>query len=928
MPDSLVSEAKVLPASLLLEELEPGSNLRSNTSRDYEESVIQDNESVSDGFEGAGDVSSPVISIPGSPVSSIGSSSSSSPSDIASESSGSSLHPLDLPDGSETPCFLSFPHEQHNPAESFTPTVSNPPVDKPTSTESLLSTSPAQSFCPSPKSSHMSIIVPALPHASYQKKVPLPISALSRQTGVTPKQQLLLTRRLSMKEADAYLLSDDTEASIAVLQDSLAHLKISPAHRGRGPSSSPYFSRNSPDLRDSPLPVHRLPLSTKNKPRFGPVNLFGEQDDISSPPPSSAPWSQMSSSPQKSFMGPGPSLDLSLIESDRAGSSDSNDWSTLNKRMTGYRIQIKLLKQFIQKLLAAKPNLELPSDLENSFARLDREDSEHEYHKLVHEFSALQETHDDVLELNEQMCANLELFKDQLKQKETLLSQVNQDLEDYRQSLDDLLGYIGSTPQIPSSPVHLGRTTRNELSLEIDAKFQLLSQYLENLGPKQSPHLPSPPESRNRAVTQDKQAHLSTVHELQDKVSALEEELKRHSLTNEALEARLSHELKQAKSFESKHSEMAEKFNELCGHLDPNEADPAIEELKAENHRLTLSNTAASSKFDGCQSTIDQLQLEVNELKRYADKSQQHKCQNCGSQQELADLSLELEKTKAAHSSSIASLMGQLHRQKEQIEQQTSQLRGTEKIRHDMEIAVEKQRVYKSDNIRLGYKAESLVKEKASLQLTVDKLSEQLKENVPSENQEITATLLYDLFEIDVYEFQKLIHSFNKIADDDSLKAPISKINKMSIRLEKLPLRSLNLDDITLLRECHRSVFEYFIRAVDMIVNDHIKMLLQENEEGFSNNEYVKSLRDQVAELLSVNESISRKLDELETQNEAFTSHESIPSPTIERLRILELQTRWKSEREARVYESNQADMRLREVEAENRRLRQVLESV
>ena len=36
------------------------------------------------------------------------------------------------------------------------------------------------------------------------------------------------------------------------------------------------------------------------------------------------------------------------------------------------------------------------------------------------------------------------------------------------------------------------------------------------------------------------------------------------------------------------------------------------------------------------------------------------------------------------------------------------------------------------------------------------------------------------------------------------------------------------IENITYIRDKHKSIFEYFIRATDILINDHIKLLLKE----------------------------------------------------------------------------------------------------
>ncbi|EGV64968.1 hypothetical protein CANTEDRAFT_113713 [Yamadazyma tenuis ATCC 10573] len=135
-------------------------------------------------------------------------------------------------------------------------------------------------------------------------------------------------------------------------------------------------------------------------------------------------------------------------------------------------------------------------------------------------------------------------------------------------------------------------------------------------------------------------------------------------------------------------------------------------------------------------------------------------------------------------------------------------------------------------------------------------------------------------------------------------------------------MSSVDFTDMTNIREFHKAVFDYFTRAVDVIVNDHVKLLLKENEDTAKSGEYVNKLHKRIDELNRLNDELSRSMESSNASNEY--SESSISSPRAE-LRIDELNRRWKAEREARVYENHEAERRLKELEQENTRLREQL---
>ena len=111
----------------------------------------------------------------------------------------------------------------------------------------------------------------------------------------------------------------------------------------------------------------------------------------------------------------------------------------------------------------------------------------------------------------------------------------------------------------------------------------------------------------------------------------------------------------------------------------------------------------------------------------------------------------------------------------------------------------------------------------------------------------------------------------------------------------------------------HKSVPEYFSRAVGIIVHDHVKILLEEGETERQKSEYINKLQNRIDELTRLNDSIS----EDDTPIGAVTPKTN--------LRPEELTNRWKAEREARVYDNKALKKRLAELESENATLRKEL---
>ncbi|OBA19656.1 hypothetical protein METBIDRAFT_218059 [Metschnikowia bicuspidata var. bicuspidata NRRL YB-4993] len=346
----------------------------------------------------------------------------------------------------------------------------------------------------------------------------------------------------------------------------------------------------------------------------------------------------------------------------------------------------------------------------------------------------------------------------------------------------------------------------------------------------------------------------------------------------------------------------------------------------------TIADGSIDIKLQEYQAMIDGLQKEVNELKSQS---------RMGSVSDLSDhtfythrsrdrekmfhLKKEYENLQEAHHElinehhgyknslerTVASLRAQLENLQKDKHNLRSELTGMKCIQRDLEVSVEKQRVLTAEKIKLSYQVESLTQDKVSMQKTLETFSEKFsavsEKNTPSvdalrKRANHSSDLLDHLFELDVEEFEKLLKSFNKIADDDSLEDPRKKIGLL---LQYKGTRILDQPGKAILsmRDAHRAVFQFFSRAVDVIVNDHIRLLLKESELKKSHDLRVAELNTQIRVLEERNRQMSER-------------PEYVHSPRL-KLRIEELTSRWKAEREARILENRQAEKRLHELEQE-----------
>ena len=114
-------------------------------------------------------------------------------------------------------------------------------------------------------------------------------------------------------------------------------------------------------------------------------------------------------------------------------------------------------------------------------------------------------------------------------------------------------------------------------------------------------------------------------------------------------------------------------------------------------------------------------------------------------------------------------------------------------------------------------------------------------------------------------------------------------------------------------KNIHNSIFEFFVSATDILINDHVSLLLKEND-----NQEIKKLKAQVEKLREENESLQDELSKHE-----FGLEEDSLSP-ISKLRTSVLTKKWKAERERRILEDLEAKKRFHEMEMEIQKLKEL----
>lgn len=583
-----------------------------------------------------------------------------------------------------------------------------------------------------------------------------------------------------------------------------------------------------------------------------------------------------SASPQKFTVGQRQYLTQRKLAADSVSDINSNARiAELTKLLTNCKIQIRLYEKFLQDLIEKHSvdagDLEIlhqlwnAGSLANSLPFVDPATPTKD--------PATESELADITALVEDLHESLEDFQNRWKEADQRATSLDHILRDWSSELVDLLQLIGCEKKIDLS------LSPQEI---MKAAQPLLLEYLQSSASKKNGGQHDEFEMRKRFE------HLN----LSDRGDVKPNDTVHEPLSPSDSQQSINISQESLDDYLPTSEEVADAFKVYQARID--ELQDEVEALKEANRKSssqdlseqTIFSNAAIGKEDNntLQREHEALQLAYKEFSERFRVSQENA------------------------STKINSLTNQLNNQKREVSALRSNIADFDGIQRELDAAVEKQRVLTSEKIRLSYEVESLQNDKESLRNTIDNLTrELLRQRTPVQQvqdtttvlqDEIYAKLFNDVFLADMRYFQRLLASFNKIADDKSLVEPTRKLESLAPLCAKLLL--LTPETVAFALDHHNSVFGFFAKAVDVIVKDHIKLLLKQEED-----KVVTKKRHQY---------LVQHIEELEKQLKL--EKENLPQEN--QYRIDELTNRWKAEREARVSESRAAQRRFNELRVEN----------
>lgn len=542
--------------------------------------------------------------------------------------------------------------------------------------------------------------------------------------------------------------------------------------------------------------------------------------------------------------------------------SSSSKIEDLSKQLTDCKIQLKLYEKFLQDLIDNdRVDINHLADFQehlddgaNSFTKLERE-------------------HAEICNLVEDLYSSLEEYQEKWKVADSRAHIAEQGLQNACKALSNFLDTMKLRCDAPLSDPQLFIAEASKL---ISHLLQILMSNKEELL-----------QDRDGDATKQNDTGKSNLADIQ------------HNLTQKVAEA----EKWKNESIKLKHDFESLKLDrDNATKIRLQEYQNKIDRLQREIENLSeLTRKNSSSDISDMSGTPTREREKFILLQRDYENLQRL------SQDRMDELRLVREE----YENKLASMNGSLSNRKRELINLRAELADTEGLQNDLETAVGKQRILKSENFKLSWQLDSLSKDKAELQKVISALNEKMSQmEISKEPQEAFAESNFKaILETDVRRFERIYNSLDLLAEESSLREPEQKIKRLIKLIHELQ-GGLKTDEVVAtIKRDHKFVFDYFVRAIDAMVKEHIRILLESSE-----NQKEIQLKEKVKELEGMNAQLRA--------NQLQNSEEEV---SILKLRNQQLHEKWKYEREQRVHDNSQATERFHELEEEIRHLRRKL---
>ncbi|KAI5959112.1 hypothetical protein KGF57_002208 [Candida theae] len=598
-----------------------------------------------------------------------------------------------------------------------------------------------------------------------------------------------------------------------------------------------------------------------------------------------------------------PDLKYGLPNPNSAASemSTKSEIKKLNDEIYNYQVKVKMMADFLRDLIAKgsfdtseirsiiadvdiKP-VQLPSLQEKRIQELEADKKEcleiiNELQINLESFESCankQSAELDYLNSVHRQCLSLiKKFADYLRQDERL--------SNWRSSLDQQLA-----TSLDEQVEHLVHIAQDAMIAMINKKDQVSQNISSPLTPPgtnyesdsttnlihEVEHL----KMENKDISERYESTLNKLNDREQEVQELQRQLKIANASN----------MESKQLFESVDKEHNDKLMYLQSKIDQLENDTGEEGPQ---------NALPSSKDTVSQTQYDSLMIQHQDLQNaYASL--------------LEELNA-LRESSASRHTPVEEEKEEQHSANSETTYLSEQTNRESAVREDLNRAMKQQQLHEAEQAQMSFIVSTIRKENEELRSRVKKMTDLVTYTESSGKEEVLKRLsvmefqFKDLLKFDLGEFQKLIQSFNKVAEDESLLNPIRRYE----RIKKALVVDLDESSTRTLRDNHKSMFEYFVRATDILINNYVRLLLAEDE-----TQHAEVLKKQVTKLKEQNAILRRELEDL--QRARSMSFEVESQPPNSQLRLTEMRRKWKAERERRIMEDKEAQKRYNELRNE-----------
>ena len=576
----------------------------------------------------------------------------------------------------------------------------------------------------------------------------------------------------------------------------------------------------------------------------------------------------------------------------------------LNKQLVHYRLKLKVMKEFLQDLIKEK-RID-PNEIGPIMADVDVYSNQLLLEKQIHQ---LQVDRNESLEIMDGLRANLEEFERCSKDQDVKIADLNNIIEKCRELISEFAAHLQNDEKTEVWRSVLHQLAAMPLSVQVEGLIQIASGLIQLSvnGRIHTSNTQSPPSTPPLSTCQ-----LDGNIDLAKQIEKLECEKDKLLQLNAQLETDLNEKTQEAQKLRTE-LETTVESNMLLKEkmeLEGKENAEQVTHLKAviEKFEHDLKNQDYNyAAIDGKDRVIpssqyESLVIEHQDLQKAYDSllNELNDFRESAARQSRLDV---MEKEKQNSSNLETTYLSEQNNK-------VAELRG------ELDLALKKQQLHESELAQKTYINSQLHKENEQLQIKLKKMTDFVTYTTTDEKERVMKKLsvmefqFKDLLKFDLSEFQKLIQSLNKVAEDESLLNPVKKYE----RIKKALVGDIDESSIRIMRENHKSVFEYFVRATDILINNYVRLLLAENCE-----QSTEKLEKQMTKLKEQNSLLKNELEKLykQVQESAITEMESATS----RLRLDDMRQKWKAERERRLMEDREAQKRYSELRSEIARL-------